>query len=80
MNPRIPQEIIEAGLLAGFVCGLCPLIVAMARHKSLLGMTAMVACLLAGMILGLIAAIPVSVGFTVAAAINSAPQNNPPPQ
>jgi phosphotransferase system glucose/maltose/N-acetylglucosamine-specific IIC component len=69
------QGAILGSLIAGFLCGLIPTIVAFSRGRSQLAVIAMVACVIAGFLLGLIAAVPVAIGFTIAALVNPLPQN-----
>lgn len=52
------------GLLAGFCCGLVPLIVANNKNKTNLGLAAFGACTVSGLLLGLLLAIPMAVIFT----------------
>jgi hypothetical protein len=58
------MEFIIFGLLAGIVCGLVPLTVAMNKGKTNLGLTAFGVCAVSGLILGLLLGIPMAVIFT----------------
>jgi hypothetical protein len=53
------------GGIAGALCGLIPYFVGRHKNKSL-AETAMLSCVIAGSLLGLILALPVSIGFTIA--------------
>jgi ABC-type phosphate transport system permease subunit len=48
------------GLFAGAVCGIAPLVLAIKRGRDPYGIGALVACSLAGAILGLLLALPVA--------------------
>ena len=73
MNAQVPPEqqatflvvAIIAGGIAGTVCGLLPFFLARSRGRNGLGVGALVACILSGFVLGLIAAVPMAVIFTV---------------
>lgn len=60
---------IIAGGIAGLVCGLFPLIIGLIMKQNKLAIWGIIACFVAGMILGLIAAIPTALGFSVAIAL-----------
>lgn len=62
---------IIVGGVAGLVVGLFPLIVGLIMNQNRLAVTGIFACGIAGMILGLIAAIPTSLGFTIAIALKA---------
>jgi hypothetical protein len=62
---------IIAGGIAGFVVGLFPLIIGHVLDQKRLGVTGIITCVICGFILGLLLAVPVALGFTVAIAIKS---------
>ena len=53
------------GLVVGVLCGLAPLLIGRKRNRQALGKVGLIACIVSGLILGLILAIPVSIIFTM---------------
>ncbi len=51
--------------VAGALCGLLPLILALKKQRFGLALGSWICCVIAGLILGLILAVPVSIVFTV---------------
>ena len=64
------------GGLAGLVCGIAPLIVALKRQREVLGLMSLVLCGIAGMLLGVILAVPIAL---VLCAVAWASSNGPRP-
>ena len=58
-NPQLIDALLF-GMLAGAVCGIAPLVVAIKTGRDPYGIGALVACAIAGSILGVILAIPVA--------------------
>jgi len=56
---------IIAGGIAGAVCGLLPFFLGRSRGRAGLGVGGLVACVLSGFVLGLLAAVPMAIIFTV---------------
>lgn len=54
------MDFILFGLLAGIVCGIAPLIIAIKKGRDSFGVWSMVACAIAGTILGMLLAVPVA--------------------
>ena len=59
------SELIIGAILAGIVCGLVPLIFGHVRKEKGLAWGGFAACIVAGLILGLILAVPMAIIFTV---------------
>ena len=59
------SEIIVGAVLAGIVCGLVPLIFGHVRGEKGLAWGGFAACLVAGLVLGLLLAVPMAIVFTV---------------
>jgi hypothetical protein len=57
------ETLVLAGLVAGTVCGLVPLVVGIVKNRVALGLGGLAACMVAGLALGLILAIPVAALF-----------------
>jgi hypothetical protein len=55
-----------AGLVAGIVCGLLPLLTRLIKDRRQLAIVGFVVTAVSGLILGLILAVPVALGFTLA--------------
>ncbi len=53
------------GLFIGTLCGLLPLLVGLNKNRQTLAATGFVACLVSGLVLGLLLALPVAVIFTL---------------
>jgi hypothetical protein len=55
-----------AGLVAGIICGLLPLIVGLIKDRRQLAIVGFVVTAVSGLILGILLAVPVALGFTLA--------------
>jgi hypothetical protein len=64
-------EVIVGAIVAGVVCGLVPLIVGLTRGEKGLAWGGFVSCIIGGFVLGLIAAVPLAIIFTVLIVKNS---------
>lgn len=61
------------GFIVGTLCGLVPFFVARSYSRPTLGLWALVACMIAGLILGLIGAVPTSIIFTIIILVQGKP-------
>ncbi len=57
--------ILFGGFVVGVLCGLLPLILGLKKQRCGLALTSCISCVVSGLILGLILAVPVSIIFTV---------------
>lgn len=53
------------GAIAGALCGLAPLLVGNSRGQQQLGLIGFISCVVAGLLLGLLLAVPVALVFTI---------------
>ena len=58
-------EAAVAGGIVGVVCGLIPFITGLVRGDTTLAIGGLVACILGGVVLGLLLAVPLAILFTV---------------
>ncbi len=77
MDPnQVPQDqaywigywvgVLVGGLVVGLLCGLLPFFLARSRSRPTLGLVSLICCTVAGLILGLILAVPTSIVFSIA--------------
>jgi hypothetical protein len=59
------ETMLLAGLIAGIVCGLVPLIAGYVKGRLQLGIIGFVVTALSGLVLGLLLAVPVAIVFTL---------------
>ena len=64
-------EVIVGAIVAGVICGVVPLIVGLTRGETGLAWGGFVSCIVGGFVLGLIAALPLAIIFTVLIVKNS---------
>jgi hypothetical protein len=71
--------VILGGLVIGTLCGLVPFFVGKKRNQMPLAIGGLAACIVSGLILGLILALAVSILFTVIIVFANPKKQEPPP-
>ncbi len=74
-NPAFLAGLVTGGLVAGGLCGMLPMSLALKRNRIELGIPALIMCVLFGLVGGLLLAIPAALIGTLAVAIMSKPRN-----
>ncbi|HVM62212.1 MAG TPA: hypothetical protein VMV72_15225 [Verrucomicrobiae bacterium] len=70
--------VLAGGLVVGTLCGLIPFFVGRKKGQSTLGIAGLIVCMLSGLVLGVILALPASIIFTIVIVFAS-PKAPPPP-
>jgi len=71
--------VVVGGFIMGTLCGLVPFFVGKKRNQMSLAVGGLVACIVSGLILGLILALPVSIVFTTIIVFANPKKSEPPP-
>lgn len=71
MNIYYMIGVFFGGLVAGSLTGLIPFLIGLKKEETTLGIIAIITCSLSGLILGILLAIPVAIGFIVAILIKA---------
>ena len=58
-------SVLLGGFVAGAICGILPLVLALKKERRALAFASWISCVLAGLILGVILALPVAIIFTI---------------
>jgi hypothetical protein len=71
--------VVVGGFVMGTLCGLVPFFIGKKRNQMTLAVGGLAACIVGGLILGLILALPLSIAFTVIIVFANPKKTEPPP-